>query len=291
MNIKAFFVDALAGALDLGIGTAEDVMRHVTPDVLAQHLPRPLWVRVLTACLGAPKVDSTLIVETIGVPNLAEHIPAPIIWACIADIARRALGTQAEELAASATASAFASRKPPTNPPPLSAVLAPPPDELPASTAAAAPVAIGPSIPAPTPQVAANQPLADLITELEQDGAPEPRNPSLRPRSPTSPRFRQSNTAVGRTGIGGRRPMAAASATPQTAQGTGSVGRSPRRSGTEVSDAETDAETAVESGDWRGREIAVDDSQLVDWQAEVGTANSASAITGDDDFSDLGRKR
>jgi hypothetical protein len=65
------------------------------------------------------------------------------------------------------------------------------------------------------------------------------------------------------------------------------MGRTPRRTGTEVSEAET--ETAVENADWRGREIAVDDSQLVDWQADG--AASSSAITGDDDFSDLGRKR
>lgn len=274
MNIKAFFVDALASALELGVGSPEDVLKHVTPDVLAQHLPRPLWARVLTACLGAPKVDASLIVETIGVPNIAEHMPATIVWACIADIAARALGQPV------ATAPAIMTRpKAPTKPPP-SAVLAPPPDPV-------APIAIGPSM-APTPTAAVNQPLADLITELEQDS--EPRLGNLRPRSPTAPRFRQSNTSTGRSGLmGTRRPQAAATP-PQTAQGTGTVGRTPRRSGTEVSDAET--ETAVESSDWRGRDIAVDDSQLVDWQADPSTSSSASAITGDDDFSDLGgRKR
>src|SRR6478736_1113030 len=83
MNIKAFFVDALGGALELGIGTPEDVLRHITPDVLANHLPRPLWARLLTACLGAPRVDARLIIETIGVPNIAEHIPSSTVWACL----------------------------------------------------------------------------------------------------------------------------------------------------------------------------------------------------------------
>lgn len=291
MNIKPFFVDALAGAIDLGVGTPEDVLRHVTPDVLAKHLPRPLWARLITACLGAPQVNATLVIETIGIPNLAEHIPASIIWGCIADIAARALGrpTEAEKVAAAATASAFAARKTaPTRPPPPGAVLAPPPDERPTATGPlqAAPVAIGPSIPAPSPTAAVNQPLADLITELEQDGQSDPR-PGLRPRSPTSPRFRQSNTSPGRGPLGARRPQAAATPAPQMPQGTGTIGRTPRRSGTELSEAET--ETAVENADWRGREIAVDDSQLVDWQSDNSTASSA--ITGDDDFSDLGRKR
>src|SRR5204862_6963729 len=83
VNLKAFFVATLSSALDLGIASPDDVLRHVTPDVLAIHLPRPLWARLLTACVGAPRVDAQLVVETIGVPNLCEHIPAPIIWACI----------------------------------------------------------------------------------------------------------------------------------------------------------------------------------------------------------------
>ena len=52
MNIKAFFVDALTSALDLGIARPEDVTKHVTPDVLAQHLPRPLRSVKLIAALS-----------------------------------------------------------------------------------------------------------------------------------------------------------------------------------------------------------------------------------------------
>jgi hypothetical protein len=58
VNAKAFLVDALTSALDLGLATPDDVVRHVTPDVLAAHLPRPLWARLLTACFGAPHVDA-----------------------------------------------------------------------------------------------------------------------------------------------------------------------------------------------------------------------------------------
>ena len=92
MNVKAFFVDALSSALELGIAQPDDVLRHVTPDVLAQHLPRPLWARLLTACLGAPRVDAQLVIETIGLPNLAEHIPAQLMWAVIAEVGARSLG-------------------------------------------------------------------------------------------------------------------------------------------------------------------------------------------------------
>jgi hypothetical protein len=140
-------------------------------------------------------------------------------------------------------------------------------------------VAIGPSIPAPTPQVAANQPLADLITELEQsDGSNgESKVANVRPRSPTAQRFRQSNTGIQRLGSA-RRPQAAAS-----------VSTLSSRSRREPTEAEPDLDSSTQVGDKAGSDIAVDDSQLVDWQATDGSG--APAMSDNDDFSDLGRKR
>ncbi|HEX4449742.1 MAG TPA: hypothetical protein VH143_02675 [Kofleriaceae bacterium] len=262
MNVKAFFGDALGQALELGIGTADDVLRHVTPDVLSTYLPRPLWARMLTACLGAPKVDAQLVIETIGVPNLCEHVPAHIIWACIAEIGARSVGqtfTAAPPVLTRASLSTSAG--PPTRPtpPPMNSVLAPPP--APATVAAS--------------EKAVTQPIADLITELESDERPIT---PQRGRTPTGQRFRQSNTGIGRVNQTAqpRRPMATASTPPATPP----AASKPRRTGTEADDAETEAEG------WRSREIAVDDSQLVDWQASETTQAST-----DDDFSDIGRKR
>jgi len=259
MNIKAFFVDALSSALELNIAQPEDVLRHVTPDVLAEHLPRPLWARLLTACLGAPKVDARLVVETIGVPNLCEHVPASIIWGCIADVAARSLGK---------------------------GMLAPPPPEVSASLPAHTPPS-GAAVAAP------KEPLSDLISELEQqNGGDEPRaagTGQVRPRSPAATRFRQSNTAASRPGGLGsnaRRPQAMATPVPLRSTSSPSM---PRRHGTELT-PDPEPETAV-GGDWGGKEIAVDDSQLVDWQADGSTASGSSAITGDDDFSDLGHRK
>lgn len=271
VNIKAFFVDALTSALDLGLGTPDDVLRHVTPDVLATHLPRPLWARLFTACLGAPRVDAQLVVETIGVPNLCEHVPSTIIWACIAEIGSRSLGKVPDVAAPPAPLPATSSA------PARAAVLAPPPEPapVPVPASASAPVAIGPSIPVPTPSPIVNQPLADLITELEAEGPSEPRLANLRPRSPTAQRFRQSNTGVGR--LTGRRPQAAAVP-------------SPARSRRESTELEQETETHVgDSTDWRQKDpVPVDDSQMVDWQSTDGAG--APAVP-DDDFSDLGRKR
>jgi hypothetical protein len=168
----------------------------------------------------------------------------------------------------------------------MRSVLAPPPDERPMpapAPAPATPVAIGPSIPAPTPTPAVNQPLADLITELEADERPL----AVRPRAPSAQRFRQSGTVTGR-GLGASRRPQAAAPTPAPTPAASASTRI-RREATEVESApEAAAEGTGSGSDWRSREIPVDDSQLVDWKTDAGV----NAITGDDDFGDLGgRKR
>jgi len=275
VNIKAFFSEALGQALELGIGTPDDVLRHVTPDVLAAYLPKPLWARLFTACLGAPRVDAQLVVETIGVPNLCEHVPTAILWHCISEIAQRSLGQAytappaivtrprpPSEVSSSSSSTASGSMSA------SGSMLAPPPEALEAPVAqGTSPGKLGPSIPP------VNEPLADLITELEQDERPI--TPS-RGRTPTSQRFRQSNTGIGRLGAtqqssAQRRPQAQASAPIPSVSGR------PRRTGTEVEDIEDPV---------REKEIAVDDSQLVDWQS-----SETTEARSDEDFSDLGRKR
>jgi hypothetical protein len=243
VNIKSFFVDALGSALELGLATADDVLRHVPPDVLAEVLPRPLWARLLTACLGAPRVDPQLVVETIGVPNLCEHVPSRLIWACLADLAARSLGQEVASPAVAPGPSASTSASAP--------LVSPPPDAAPAPAAATPPASApqGPSIPAP-----GGQPLEDLINEHDDEERPEA---PARART-TSQRFRPSSTGVGRLGNRDvRRPQAQAAPPAPSASG-----RSSRRVPTEVSEVAT--ETAVEP--WQDS-LAVEDSQLVDWQS------------------------
>ncbi|HEY0250983.1 MAG TPA: hypothetical protein VGC41_05625 [Kofleriaceae bacterium] len=256
MNVKAFFSDALGQALELGIGSADDVVKHVTPEILSAYLPRPLWARLLTACLGASRVDAQLVVDTIGVPNLCEHVPTAIIWQCISEIASRSLGQT------------YVAPPPIVTRPPAaievsSTVLAPPPDAI------EAPIAVGTQPGNQGPKIPpVSEGLSDLISELEADERPIA---PTRARTPTSQRFRQSNTGIGRLGA-----QQSAAAQPRKPLVSATPSR-PRRTGTEVED--------VEAGDSQSREIAVDDSQLVDWQASETTQASS-----DEDFSDIGRK-
>ncbi|MBA3459219.1 MAG: hypothetical protein H0T46_04610 [Deltaproteobacteria bacterium] len=265
MNIKAFFVTALSGALELGIATADDVLRHVTPDLLAQHLPRPLWARLLTACIGAPKVDPQLIVETVGVSNLCEHIPTTTIWELIADVAGRSLGNGAAREPVPLTASKGAGPSFETRTPakPLSIGSPPPPETRPTPTPP--PAARGPSIPAPK-DAAITVGLDDVVAEL---AAEEVTAPPTRARTATGNRFRQSSTNIGRLAAASqqqRRPQAAVPAAPTGTESATErpVAKTARRGETEI---EVEVETDVRNADdWRTA-LAVEDEQLVDWSS------------------------
>ena len=267
VNLKAFFVASLSSALDLGIAVPDDVLRHVTPDVLAANLPRPLWARLLTACVGAPHVDAQLVVETIGVPNLCEHIPAPIIWACIEELALRALGGVVIAAPGQAAASSrpAASTAPVSRPVPLTAPPPPPAETRP--TPPAMPAVVGPSIPAP--------------------GAGD--EGDARSRLPPSQRFRQTNTGIGRLAANNaRRPQAQAAPTPpppaEPAPAT-AIERSaplPRVKRGQTESDYIDSETFVGGkDDWKNA-LAVEDEQLVDWSAADETVTNGD---------ELGRKR
>ena len=280
MNVKAFFVAALQSALDLGIATPDDVLKHATPDILANHLPRPLWARLFTACLGAPKVDAQLVIETIGVANLCEHVPAHLIWMCLAEVAARSLsGAEAprrkvdDAVPVMLTQQKSAGSKPLATPPPPEVITKP----------SNPPMAPLPKL-GPAPQAS----IADIVADLESESATpnDKPSPGRATRVPTQQRFRQAQTGsgIGRlaqqptpppTASTSRRPQAAAPI-PKVTSGTA------RRGETEVEEAE--AETSVGSKDeWRNT-IAVDDDQLVDWQA------SEETLTVADDISDS-RKR
>jgi len=310
VNIKAFFVATLSSALDLGIATPDDVLRHVTPDVLSTYLPRPLWARLLTAALGAPRVDAQLVVETIGVPNLCEHVPSAIVWACVAEIGQRSLtgGVPAQPISrmAAATPGPMKAAPLPVSAPPAvtaaPAVAAAPAPAVAAAPAIAAmplvsppPAAAAPAeikrdtpsrgMPVATPPPAAAAPtpkpapdgLADVVAALESD---ERHTTASRTRTPTGPRFRQNPTGISRLGaINTRRPQAPVSAADEPTRSgaaptppAGAAAKPARRGETESDEAfEIEAEGKE---DWKSS-LAVEDEQLVDWQASESTQTAA----------------
>jgi|GEM_PF-953964 len=72
--------------------TADDVLAHATPDVLATHLPPPLKAKMLSAGLAANALNPQLIVDTLGVEDLSTHLPIRVLWSCGQQAAARSLG-------------------------------------------------------------------------------------------------------------------------------------------------------------------------------------------------------
>src|SRR5690606_30988439 len=90
---RRFVREALRSGLELGVVTHDDILRHVTADVLAHHLPVTLKAKLLEASLAAEKMTPGLVVETVGVEGLGEHVPVATLWACVVECARRAVGS------------------------------------------------------------------------------------------------------------------------------------------------------------------------------------------------------
>lgn len=298
MSITLFFVDAFTSALDRGIAAPSDIIRHVTPDVLAAHLPRSLWARLLTGCLGAPRVDATTIVDTIGIPNLCEHMPKPLLWTCLAEIAATALGSARISSPSiplpGQSAAAPAAGSPASSGPLLAAAPAPtsgkpargssPEMLLPPPPASAAPGG-APTRPASNP----GEPITPPVAEEQ---------PSLRARTPTRPPMRGLGTSriSSQAGASSRRPQASAPAAgpgpaiplpartaPTAVTVVAPMPQPPRRD-----ELDFEIETDLRA-DWKAGQdpIPVGDDQLEDWSPNEETASGSSI----DGVLDSSRKR
>lgn len=289
MSITLFFVDAFTSALDRGMASANDIIRHVTPDVLAAHLPRNLWARLLTACLGASRVDANTIVDTVGIPNLCEHMPKPLLWTCLAEIAATALGgarlatgpapvIPAPNLGSGATsatttsASSFGGATAPTTAAGVTST---------AQAAAAARTASRGS----SPEMLLPPPPASSRPASNPGEPIVPAPPSSADDNGRAAAARTQARGLGpnrmtSAGASSRRPQAAAT-------GPGPAVPAPARSPTTPisvpaqnvrrDELDFEIETDIRT-DWKGGKdpIPVDDEQLVDWSANEETASGVS---------------
>jgi hypothetical protein len=94
---RRFAYEALASGLELELVTPDDVIAHVTPEVLAHHLPIALKAKLLQASLSAERVTPALVIEVVGLDALVEHAPLPVLWACVRACAARALQSQSDD--------------------------------------------------------------------------------------------------------------------------------------------------------------------------------------------------
>lgn len=77
----------LEEAFKLGVLSPEDLLRHVTPAVLATDFPPTLVAQVLQAGIDNDAFNPSLVLTTLGPQNLAEYVPLSVLWSCINEAA------------------------------------------------------------------------------------------------------------------------------------------------------------------------------------------------------------
>ena len=87
---QQWFTNMLESGLANKIFAPPDVLGHVTPDVLATHLPAELLSKMLTASLPAGSMTPERVMETVTPELMAQHIPLEVLCECIAAAASRA---------------------------------------------------------------------------------------------------------------------------------------------------------------------------------------------------------
>ena len=80
----------MAAALDHNVLQPEDVIRHVTPAILAAHLPPDVMSNVLAASLTAGQMTPEVILRSAGPGVLSRYIPPDVLWQAVTEAAKRA---------------------------------------------------------------------------------------------------------------------------------------------------------------------------------------------------------
>ena len=102
-NRRKWVAVLIQEAFRLRVIEAEDLLRHVTPSVLATDLPPNLVATLLENGLKTQTFTAEGVVETLGVDRLAEHVPLSLLWTCIEEAAsiilqKTSTGAAASEL-------------------------------------------------------------------------------------------------------------------------------------------------------------------------------------------------
>lgn len=71
----------LEAGLMTGVLSPADIVRHVDAKVLGHSFPDNLTTKLLEASLAAGKMNPELIVDTLGIDNIAKHAPTEVVWA------------------------------------------------------------------------------------------------------------------------------------------------------------------------------------------------------------------
>ena len=76
-------------ALRLGVFAPANLLTHASPEVLAEHLPRDLMVKVFASAFSTGRLTPEGILAVAPPSTLVRHVAASILWACVREAAHR----------------------------------------------------------------------------------------------------------------------------------------------------------------------------------------------------------
>jgi hypothetical protein len=91
---REFLRRCLDSGLKNQVFAPKDIVQEVNAQVLG-HLPDTLAAKLLEASLASGKMTPELVVETLGVADIARNAPTNVVWACIAKAADGSSATTA----------------------------------------------------------------------------------------------------------------------------------------------------------------------------------------------------
>lgn len=86
---QRWFSQIFQSGLEFEIFDPTQVLDHVTPDVMAKHLPPEIMSQVLQLSLAAGSMTPEGVLKTLNPDLLAEHIPHEVLWKCVVEAAEK----------------------------------------------------------------------------------------------------------------------------------------------------------------------------------------------------------
>lgn len=75
--------------LRLGVFAPANLLTHATPEVLAEHLPRDLMVKVFASAFSTGKLTPEGILSVAPPTTMVRHVAPLILWTCVREAAHR----------------------------------------------------------------------------------------------------------------------------------------------------------------------------------------------------------
>lgn len=82
---QRWFSQIFQSGLEFDIFAPNQILSHVTPEVMAKYLPAEVMAKLLQLSLEAGEMTPDGLLKTLSPDLLAEHIPHDVLWKCVVE--------------------------------------------------------------------------------------------------------------------------------------------------------------------------------------------------------------